>query len=134
MVMPMCSTDEDMFENEQWDFKKVQKGCMTNYKIQPNDPLLAVKEYGGKDLRTASNIVFSNGLMDPWSSGGVLSNPSPKVYSVVLPDGAHHYDLRAENAKDTATVRDVRKFHISKIRDWINSYYKQNQTPQIKVF
>merc|ERR1719347_2330715 len=30
--------------------------------------------YGGRNLDSASNIVFSNGLLDPWSSGGVLKS------------------------------------------------------------
>jgi len=28
--------------------------------------------YLGKDVSTASNIVFANGDLDPWSGGGVL--------------------------------------------------------------
>jgi lysosomal Pro-X carboxypeptidase len=44
-------------------------------------PLWAVTQWGGRKLPTLSNVVFSNGLYDPWHGGGVLEdlNESVKV-------------------------------------------------------
>ena len=52
----------------------------------------------------------SNGLLDPWSSGGVLKTVSKtnSVVSYVIPEGAHHLDLRARNQNDPASVETVR--------------------------
>jgi lysosomal Pro-X carboxypeptidase len=46
-------------------------------------------QWGGKRLDGASNIVFSNGLLDPWSGGGVLANVSQArdLVAVIIPEG-----------------------------------------------
>nr|CAH7739327.1 unnamed protein product [Callosobruchus chinensis] len=82
-------------------------------------------QYGGKDIKSASNIVFSNGLMDPWSGGGVLSNVSSTVVVIIIPDGAHHIDLRGHNDLDPDTVKSAREFHVRHIQKWLHSYYLQ---------
>ncbi|XP_056646416.1 lysosomal Pro-X carboxypeptidase-like [Diorhabda sublineata] len=125
MIMPMCSTDLDMFENESWDFQKYSDDCYKQFKIRPRDPNVPIREYGGKEIGAASNIIFSNGLLDPWSSGGVLRNINDDVRAVFIPDGAHHYDLRGKNDNDTGDVKDVRRYHIHKIEEWIQKYYNR---------
>lgn len=100
MIMPMCSNHLDMFENEAWDFKKYAAACTAVFGVTPRNQEVPILQYGGKDLRPYSNIVFSNGLLDPWSSGGVLSNISSKVVAIVIPDGAHHFDLRGRHTDD----------------------------------
>ena len=47
-------------------------------------PDLATSLYGGRDLDSATNIVFSNGLLDPWSSGGVMKSSDTKNGPVAL--------------------------------------------------
>lgn len=119
----MCSTEVDMFENEPWDFQKYSDECYKNFNIRPraqNEPIL---EYGGKDIDAASNIIFSNGLLDPWSSGGVLITRNNNIKAIIIPDGAHHYDLRGQNEKDTNSVKIVREMHVNEIRRWLNRYY-----------
>lgn len=72
MIMPFCSTDGDMFENSPWNFEEFANDCAKKWGVKQDHPELPILEYGGKDISAASNIIFSNGLLDPWSSGGVL--------------------------------------------------------------
>ncbi|KAJ8984278.1 hypothetical protein NQ317_009762 [Molorchus minor] len=134
IVMPMCSTDFDMFENEAWDFKKFSDACFKTEGVRPRSEDVPILEYGGKDLRYASNIVFSNGLLDPWSSGGVLSNISDSISAVIIPDGAHHFDLRANNKNDSESVRNARKFHIHQIGKWLDQYYGKTNKPKRREY
>lgn len=125
MIMPMCSTDNDMFENSDWDYGKYSMECFKKWGINQTHPELPILEYGGKNIKAASNIVFSNGLLDPWSSGGVLNNISSSIVSVVIPDGAHHIDLRGANDDDPQSVIEAREFHVDNIKKWLSEFYSK---------
>lgn len=123
MVMPMCSDGtNDMFENIPWNFNKYSDKCFKKWGVRPKSQL-AISEYGGKNIYAASNIVFSNGLLDPWSAGGVLHNISRSVLAVLIPEGAHHLDLRGANKYDPVSVVRARRFHKQMILTWIRDYY-----------
>lgn len=56
--MPMCSDGvSDMFEPAEWNFTEYAKGCYDDYKVTSKERYVE-KEYGGKDLRYTSNIIF----------------------------------------------------------------------------
>lgn len=67
----------------------------------------------------ASNIVFSNGLQDPWSGGGVLRAPNNDIIIIIIPDSAHHLDLRSANANDPESVQVARTREKDAIRKWL---------------
>lgn len=121
MVMPMCNQGYTMFEMTEWNLTEYSDNCYKKYKARPR-PNWAITEYGGPRLRYASNILFSNGNLDPWSGGGILRNISESVVSIVVKNGAHHYDLRGKHPKDTPYVRDARKTEVSYILSWIKEY------------
>ena len=80
-----------------------------------------VQEYGGRSLAAGhSNIVFSSGGFDGWSSGGVATNfTDQSLYAVLIPDGGHHLDLMFSHADDPPSVRAVRKFEMEQVAKWI---------------
>lgn len=57
--------------------------------------------------------------MDPWSGGGLLKSQNEKITVVLIPEGAHHIDLRADNKNDPASVKETRKFYIRTFRTWL---------------
>jgi len=123
MVMPFCyDGTNDMFEKSAWDLGKYTADCEAQWGVTPR-PALADTMYGGRNLAAASNIVFSNGLLDPWSSGGVLkSGDNNGIVAVIIPEGAHHLDLRAANKADPVSVLQARKVERKYIDKWIRGH------------
>ncbi|CAG2195723.1 PRCP [Mytilus edulis] len=76
-----------------------------------------------KNITTASNIIFSNGLLDPWSSGGVTESLSASLPAIIIPDGAHHLDLRSTNKNDPKDVTQAREKEKDIITQWIKDFY-----------
>lgn len=63
--------------------------CQAVWGVQPR-PYWAPLNLASKDLQAASNIVFSNGQLDPWHGGGVLVNQSATVVAILIPNGIRH--------------------------------------------
>ena len=73
MVMPFCFDNvKDMFEKSEWNYTQFARDCHKKWNTMPR-PDMADLMYGERKLQGASNIVFTNGLLDPWSSGGYSS-------------------------------------------------------------
>ncbi|XP_071125311.1 lysosomal Pro-X carboxypeptidase-like [Mytilus edulis] len=123
MVMPTCSNGkDDMFEPVEWNFDAYSKQCQKQWSVTPR-PMWPIIQYGGKNITTASNIIFSNGLLDPWSSGGVTESLSASLPAIIIPDGAHHLDLRSTNKNDPKDVTQAREKEKDIITQWIKDFY-----------
>ncbi|CAB3240100.1 unnamed protein product [Arctia plantaginis] len=128
MVMPMCSNgNTDMFEPMPWNYTLFAEDCHKKYNVYPR-PEMARIEYGGDRLQAASNIVFSNGMKDPWTGGGILDSLSDTIYAEVIPDAAHHLDLMPSNPNDPEPVKMTREMHKEHITRWINQFQEQQSS------
>ena len=64
----------------------------------------------------------SNGLLDPWSAGGVKTRLSESLVAILIPDGAHHLDLRGSNPSDPPSVLEARQKEKAIVQSWIEKY------------
>ncbi|WAQ98686.1 PCP-like protein [Mya arenaria] len=119
MVMPMCTNGQmDMFEPSPWNFTDFSEQCYKRWKTRPRPDWIST-QYWGKQIQSVTNIIFSNGLLDPWSSGGVLESPGASLVPIIIKDGAHHLDLRASNPLDPPTVVAARTQEKNIIKMWL---------------
>ncbi|GKV31869.1 hypothetical protein SLEP1_g40527 [Rubroshorea leprosula] len=87
-----ANTEESIFPASNWSYADRVSTCKLLFDIQPR-PNWILTEFGGHDIevvlkRFGSNIIFFNGLRDPWSGGGgspcrseVLNQRGSKVAS-----------------------------------------------------
>jgi hypothetical protein len=57
-----------------------------------------------------------------------MYNVSSSTIAVIIPEGAHHLDLRDSNPADPVSVRTARKFHRKFIRRWLRNYQLSART------
>ncbi|XP_043575891.1 uncharacterized protein LOC122564766 isoform X2 [Chiloscyllium plagiosum] len=114
------NNDTDMFPVIPFTEAMRRNYCHSKWGVYPNSQWLKI-QYWGDDYKAASNIIFSNGDLDPWANGGILKTMNPSVITFVIEGAAHHLDLRASNVADPPSVTVVRKMESSIIRKWVKS-------------
>lgn len=122
MVMPMCQNGTDMFEPSPWNLTQYIQQCASAFYGVKSRPNWATTNYGGNMLQWASNIIFSNGNLDPWSGGGVtqaVEGADNSLHYIMIPEAAHHLDLRGADPGDTVFVKRARVQEVSIINQWI---------------
>ncbi|CAH8668309.1 unnamed protein product [Schistosoma margrebowiei] len=113
------STTNDMFTSLPLTKQQVTSYCQRRWGVTPAFNQLSTF-YGDNIWKTSSNIIFSNGNLDPWMGGGILTDQSEKVISLVLDGGAHHLDLRSPDPNDPPSARQVRQIEVQTIRSWLD--------------
>ena len=91
-------------------------------------------------LESSSNILFSNGLLDPWSAAGVVLNTTTTTYriqpgltwqkhknglaSLLLEYGGHHVDLMfSDDQYDPPSFRAAREIERFYVSSWIQEFW-----------
>lgn len=63
--------------------------------------------YGGFNL-TLSNVLFPNGLIDPWHALGVLHPINPTAQPLIIPQTAHCADMYPDSDIDPQSLKEAR--------------------------
>ena len=132
LAMPTSMGPDSMFIKADFNYTAYSEDCQTTYGLTPKYTW-ALDYFGGKnysvDFLAYSNIIFSNGNLDPWRAGGVDKYVNLDLPVYVIEGGAHHLDLREPNAADNTTnVAYVREQEDMMIGRWVQDY--QGPTPQ----
>ncbi|XP_071723483.1 uncharacterized protein [Rutidosis leptorrhynchoides] len=127
MVMPMGRGENDtMFQANPFDLDKYTNKCQQAFGVTPRPYWIPV-EFGGYGIKTvlekfASNIIFTNGLRDPYSSGGVLQNISDTVIAIYTEEGHHCLDINTPLDTDPDWLVAQRVSVIDTIQGWLSKY------------
>jgi hypothetical protein len=134
MVMPIgqYGPPNDLFYPAPWNYTETVASCQQQFGITPQRTWIATQFGGGPaDWSDATNIVFSNGNLDPWSGGGVVRNISDTVVAIPVVGGAHHLDLRASDPRDPPGVIWARQQEVQWIKNFLANPSPANPPPQI---
>ncbi|WCJ41653.1 Serine carboxypeptidase S28 family protein [Euphorbia peplus] len=118
-----------MFEISPFDLKSFIKSCQQVFGVTPR-PHWAPIEFGAHNVKSAlgnfaSNIIFSNGLRDPWSSGGILEDISDSIVAIHTDQGAHCLDVLSPTPNDPEWLVEQREKEIKVIAAWLAEYYPE---------
>jgi len=136
-------TYKDMIQNATFEPCPDPYGIY-GYSKEPYEPLSIRLDtyYGGISMKGHSNIVFSNGFLDPWSAGGVYKDDvgillqeffkedkakvqnitENDVIALIIPFGGHHTDLMYSSDSDPECVTEGRKIEERFIARWIDHW------------
>nr|GMD12574.1 lysosomal Pro-X carboxypeptidase-like [Ipomoea batatas] len=116
-----------MFPPSSFDIESYIEQCKSAYGVPPR-PHWLTTYFGGHDIklvlkRFGSNIVFTNGLRDPWSAGGILEDISDSIIAVVTKNGSHALDMFTAKKTDPEWLMKQRNTSLDIIEGWIYKYY-----------
>ena len=114
--------EQSMFPVRPWTMEWMNDHCQTRFGVTPA-PFDLVKNWKFDDLKNAgaTHILFTNGLNDGWSVGGLQHNISDTLLALNFENGAHHSDLSGVGPSNRDTD-DIKKGFVqikNILEDWL---------------
>lgn len=150
VYLPCTNGVTDMFPSRIFSLEMLTTYCQAQYQVTPDPNILNIEFGGSSILQTASNIIFSNGALDPYHAGGFLpsaegwkesegmegvrvskyvapgsedqSGSNSSITLILIDLAAHHLDLRATNELDPISVTNARILELNTIIGWIDAF------------
>lgn len=115
---------ESMFPVRTWTFDWLIHHCAMRFNDVVPQPYNLNQRWKINDLllSNTSYILFTNGLKDGWSVGGIQQNLSDNVVAINFPNGAHHSDLShiGPTVNDTSDIQEGFRRIRSLFALWLN--------------
>ncbi|CAN8004408.1 unnamed protein product [Ixodes hexagonus] len=128
LITTQCSDGyADMLYARQWNLKKFRESCQQRFGVKP-EPRKLYETYGTRFL-TYSNIIFSNGEFDPWTSLGYVLPGSETVIPILIRGGAHQQDLCFASPLDSRELVRARKEEKKHILKWVDEARMREDVP-----
>ena len=141
LVEAIGFSQASMFPERAWTMDWLVQHCQTRFQVTPK-PRKLVDAWYFDDLvgsTNASHILFTNGLNDGWSVGGILQNLSDTLLSINFENGAHHSDLThvGPSDQDTPDIVDgfvtIRNIFASWLDEIQPGKYLREQMPGVST-
>ncbi|OQR99426.1 lysosomal Pro-X carboxypeptidase [Achlya hypogyna] len=123
LYMPRASDGTiDMFVPAPHNETTDRRRCQQRWRVELR-PMWATTMYGGRAaLVAATNIVLTNGDLDPWAEAGLLRSVSESVVAIVIAGAAHHQDFMFSHPLDSDAVADARAQQRDHLRRWVAAH------------
>jgi len=114
-----------MFPSRPWTTEWLSEHCAKRFGVSPQAAALTdLWGFDEENLKAqASRILFTNGLNDGWSVGGILKDLAPEkgLLAINLPNGAHHSDLShwPPSQADTWDVTAAHERILALVGSWL---------------
>lgn len=129
LVLPSSATGvDDFFPPAPFIQSQYTAMCQQTESVTPRYTWIPL-QYGGFNISSRSNIIFSNGDLDPWSGGGIRYSINPDLPAILIHNGAHHLDLRFSSPNDPPSVVNARKLEAQYLLKWMREWYAAEKVP-----
>ncbi|CAF0829046.1 unnamed protein product, partial [Brachionus calyciflorus] len=117
----------DIFEEKHFVFEDFFNSCKNKFNLSPVENLFRTYyPFIHDDHRSFSNIIFSNGLWDPYWTSGIYEYVNDEIKIILIENAAHHADLLEPNKNDPESLKKARIDEEKIILKWIEDYNKIN--------